>query len=211
MTSASEHTEAVSTQPSDLPHVPNAPETEHSPPMAQTTTLLVDDTADITRDGLPANESMALQEKTMVASVEDDVENGDAFQPIERQPNRMEADAEYAEKGMVDSDPLHNPRPTHFSTDPKEAQDVTIVEEEVDVVNSNGHTLYLDIDTKPAPTASKGASHLRLDFKPPSPQPWELVEPPSEENGKGDRGFYSVGAQKFHAVQGARYVLCNLI
>jgi len=186
MTLAPENLEATSTQPSNSLHVPNALD---PPPMARATTQLVDDTTDVR---LPANEYM-------VASVEAGAEKEGFFQPIHRQP------VESAEKDMVDSDPLRSPRRTHFSTDPKEAHDVTVVEEEVDIVNSNGHTLYPDTYTKPSPTVPKGASHLRLNLKPPSPQPWELIDPPSEENGKGVRGFYSVGAQKFHTVQSARF------
>ena len=196
MNLAPENLEAISAQPSNHPHVSNAPEAEHPPRMARTATQLVDDGADLTR----ANESVVLHEQTMVASVEDDREREDAFQVIQTQPD----------VDMVDSDPLRNPRPTHFSVDPKEAQDVTVVEEEVDIVNSNGQTLYPDIYTKPSPTASKGASHLRLNLKPPSPQPWELVEPPSEETGKEDRRLYSVGGQKFDVVQSARCVLRKL-
>lgn len=201
MISEPEHTEAGPIQPYSQADVPDAQEIGHS---LQATALHapVDDTTNIAGHRLSSNESIVLQEQTMVAGVEDNVEKQEASQPIKRQPRIV--DGEFAEEGIVHSDPLRNPRPTHFSTDPKEEQDVTIVEEELDVVNSNGHALYPDMDTKPSHVASKRASHLRLDFKPPSPQPWEIVDSPNEESREDPRGFYSVGAQKFSGIQSAR-------
>lgn len=204
MTSASEYVEAVPSQPSTLPHVPDTLETEHPQTPAE------GDPTPITRYIIPAKKSMSFKEQTMTASVEGDAEKQDPFRATEQQPS-TEVNAEFEGRGIVDSDPLHNPRPSYFSTDAKELQGVTIVEEEVDIVNSSGHALYPDLDTKPSPTAGRRTSHLRLDFKPPSPQPWELVDPPSELSRKDGREFYTVGAsQKFRAAQSARWVVWNL-
>jgi hypothetical protein len=184
MNLAPELPDAACTQPS------STVETEQS---ARTPTphTPVDDTTGIAQHNLPVNESMTFQEQTMV---EDDVKGEQASQP------NGGVDEELEEKGVVDSDSLRNSRPSHFSTDPRHEQDVTIVEEEVEAVNSNGHVLYPDVDTKP----SKRTSHLRLDFKPPSPQPWDLVDPPNEESRKDKARFYSVAAPNFPAVQNAR-------
>jgi len=188
MTSASEHTKAVYTQPFNFPHVL---ETQHPPLVAQTTMshAAKEDTTDIARQNIVAS----------------DVGKQDVFQSIDMQSS-IGVNAELEEdKGVVDSDPLRNPQRTHFSTCAKEAQDVTVLEDEVDVVDSNRHVLYPDIDTKPPPAASRRASYLRLDLKPPSPRPWELIGPPEESRNDGRN--YRAGPQKSHAIRSAGCVV----
>jgi hypothetical protein len=160
-------------------------------------------TTSLTQHIISANKSMSFKDQTMTASVEDEQ---DAFRAAEQHPG-IEVDAEFEGKGDVDTDPLHNPRPSHFSTYAKEAQEATIVEEEVDIVDSTGHALYPDTKSSPG----RRTSHLRLEFKPPSPQPWDLVDPSSEESRKNSREFYTVRAsQKFRAAQSARCVAWSL-
>jgi len=134
------------------------------------------------------DESMAVQEQTMVGSVEDEVEKGKVASPQENDV--------LEEKDIVtNSEPPRDPRLTSFSTNAKDAHDLTVVEGEYDV-DSKGHPLFRETDTKASPVASRRGSHLRLDLKPPSPQPWELVEPPNEEDHKG-ASDYSIGRQKY--------------
>lgn len=99
-------------------------------------------------------------------------------------------------------DPLHN--------DPHAAfQDKTITVEEdekveEDIVDSKGKLLIPDQDdVEGKPMGSRRTSHLRLDLKPPSPQPWDQIEPPLNNNMKAVAGYYSPAAsqQKFHSMQ----------
>jgi len=95
-----------------------------------------------------------------------------------------------------------------------------IIEEEDDVVDSKGKLLHSEdedegrgqqgggqggkLGIKPSPVGSRRASHLRLDLKPPSPQPWDQIDPPSDNNLKVIAGYYSPGAsQKFRTLQSA--------
>lgn len=97
-----------------------------------------------------------------------------------------------------ESDPLRDPLRTNFSEEANNTQELPAVVEENDIVNSNGRLLYSDVDTRPV---SKRASHLRLDLKPPSPQPWEIIDPP-EIDRKGGPDYYStLGSRKFHTLQ----------
>lgn len=193
MTPASQHAEAASTQPSTPPHVPRELQTP-SPPLVRAANTPAEDATDSAPQHF-VDESMVFQEHTMV---DDDAEQPDDVQFTERRGS-LGADTE---NGIVETDPLRHPRPT---IDRKEVQDMTVVEEEADVVDSNGHTLYRNTDAKPT---SKRTSHLHLDLKPPSPQPWDVIQPPNEESGKDERGFYSAEPLKF---QSARCVVCMLL
>ncbi|KAF9560194.1 hypothetical protein CPC08DRAFT_490556 [Agrocybe pediades] len=57
-----------------------------------------------------------------------------------------------------------------------------VMEDGDDVVDSNGKVLYPDNEAKPTPIPSRRTSHLRLDIKPPSPMPWEQIDPPLSNN-----------------------------
>lgn len=62
--------------------------------------------------------------------------------------------------------------------------------------------IYSTSEKKPSPVASRRTSHLHLDLKPPSPQPWDLVDPPTSDSRKGGPDFYStLGSRKFHTLQ----------
>ncbi|KAF9457459.1 Golgin subfamily A member 7/ERF4 family-domain-containing protein [Collybia nuda] len=92
-------------------------------------------------------------------------------------------------------------------TDSKEVddtQDLKVVVEE-DVVDSNGRLLYPGVDLKPSPVASRRTSHLRLDLKPPSPQPWELIDPPDIDGKSGPDYYSTLGSKKFHTLQSATH------
>ena len=58
---------------------------------------------------------------------------------------------------------------------------------------------------------SNRASHFHLNLKPSSPQPWDYIEPPLENNLKSMEGYYSPSTQqKFHTMQKPRRVLLPL-
>lgn len=169
-----------------------------------------------------ADGSTVLQETTMVDGGDDDEaeQRGD---PGERRVSltsqkrysgngvanevaqgRMDQGQE-DEADIADWDPLRQTmRPA--SGDVNQTQDLTmVVEEEVgdELVDSNGRVLFTDSNAKPSPAGSRRASHLRLNIKPPSPQPWDLIDPPPSDNGhKGNHDFYSTsGSRKFHTLQ----------
>jgi len=52
---------------------------------------------------------------------------------------------------------------------------------------------YTSVEKESSMPRSKRTSHLHLNLKPPSPQPWELVEPPTT---------YSAAPQKLRSFQG---------
>ncbi|KAG6919487.1 hypothetical protein DXG01_005746 [Tephrocybe rancida] len=83
-----------------------------------------------------------------------------------------------------------------------EAQELSAVAEEDGTPFSAVETLYPTLEKKLSPVASKRASHLHLNLKPPSPQPWDLVEPPDADETKGNHDYYStVDSRKFKTLQ----------
>ncbi|TFK76640.1 hypothetical protein BDN72DRAFT_754048 [Pluteus cervinus] len=88
----------------------------------------------------------------------------------------------------------------------RQPHDLAIVVEEdaasQDIVDANGRVLFTDEATRESPLGSRRASHLRLDLKPPSPQPWDLIDPPSDDGRKGGVDFCSTpGSRKFESMQ----------
>jgi len=103
-------------------------------------------------------------------------------------------------------DPLH--ANDSMDKDKTQIHDNTVVIEEGDVVDLHGKVLYPENDLKPIPIPSGRTSHLRLDLKPPSPMPWEQIDPPVGNNDKSVTGHYSpASSQKFRTLQSSGYVL----
>ncbi|RDB29061.1 Golgin subfamily A member 7 [Hypsizygus marmoreus] len=167
------------------------------------------------------DDSAALQEQTMVASEDAHGEAGDEvderrlsstlplhsegspFQTPEKPTHgyRMveKEEDEENEKEMVEVlDPLRTPQ----SHKVNETQELTmVVEEDDDDIGSTNGGLCSNVEKKPQ-VASRRASHLHLDLKPPSPQPWDLVDPPDSDGRKGGPDYYStLGSRKFHTLQ----------
>ncbi|KAF5377263.1 hypothetical protein D9615_006428 [Tricholomella constricta] len=114
--------------------------------------------------------------------------------PIEKNNGYISTDEKDSE---VVSDPLRTPPHSGL-----EAQEVTVVVEDGDITDSAGDNLYSTLEKKPSPAASRRASHLHLDLKPPSPQPWDLIEPPDTDDRKGGPDYYStLGSRKFQTLQ----------
>ncbi|KAF7437304.1 hypothetical protein PC9H_004143 [Pleurotus ostreatus] len=82
-------------------------------------------------------------------------------------------------------------------------QDMTMVVEEGDVVDSRGRLMYSvdeEVDEKlSAVNSPRRASHLRLNLKASSPQPWELVDPP-DSNGHQTKPEHELES-RFHSLQ----------
>jgi len=107
----------------------------------------------------------------------------------------------------VVSDPLRT-TPHHGP----EAQELTVVVEDGDITDSPGGDLYSTLEKKPSPAASRRASHLHLNLKPPSPQPWDIIDPPESEGHKGGPDYYStLGSHKFHTLQSTTCVFFILL
>jgi hypothetical protein len=68
------------------------------------------------------------------------------------------------------------------------------VDEEEDIA---GEPVVFANDEK---SSSRRSRHLHLNIQPPSPQPWDLVDPP-ETNGLKPEYFSTIGSQKFSTLQ----------
>jgi hypothetical protein len=80
---------------------------------------------------------------------------------------------------------------------------------EDDIADSKGKLLYPQTDMKTSPTRT---SHFHLDLKPSSPQPWDHIDPPLDNNQKSLEGYYSPTTQQnFHTMQKARRVFFSCV
>jgi hypothetical protein len=163
------------------------------------------------------DDSISRQEQTTLEGTEDEIDESDEKRVSTRSSARSNSPSEEqlrdayltpgenekTKEGVTDeSDPLRDPHRINFTNEANDTQELTVVVEDGDVVDSNGRLIYSGVDLKPSPAASRRASHLRLDLKPPSPQPWDLIDPPSDTDRKGGPDFYStLGSRKFHTLQ----------
>jgi hypothetical protein len=101
--------------------------------------------------------------------------------------------------------------------------------EEVDIVNHEWHPLAhagppakvddlslhdhdsLDIgsetDKKPRRRTNHKPTHLNLEFREPSPQPWDTIDPPSDNNDRAETECFSPPRSPMYASQQTGYVL----
>ncbi|KAG6845289.1 hypothetical protein H0H87_011440 [Tephrocybe sp. NHM501043] len=143
----------------------------------------------------------SAQERTAIAS-EDTHESrpGDKSLPHSHEDNLLSTTEEKDEN-------FEGSAEKHFEVvaDPLRAQDegqeLDISVEGGDISFSAVEKLYPALERKPSPVASKRASHLHLNLKPPSPQPWDLVDPPEADETKGNNDYYSTGSRKFRTLQ----------
>ncbi|KNZ78209.1 Golgin subfamily A member 7 [Termitomyces sp. J132] len=80
---------------------------------------------------------------------------------------------------------------------------------ELSVVMEAGHNIVdhtnSQLDKKSPPISSKCASDLRWNLKPPSPQPWDLVDPPDMDDSKGKPDYYTtLGSSNFKTLQSTK-------
>lgn len=168
---------------------------------------------EVRQDPIPMDDSVVQQGRTVLGGAEEEIDESDekrvstavrspspseeALREAYLTPGKM---LEIREGVTEDSDPLRDPLRINFTNEVNDTQELTVVVED-DIVDSNGRLLYSGVDLKPSPAASRRASHLRLDLKPPSPQPWELIDPPDTDR-KGGPDYYStLGSRKFHTLQ----------
>ncbi|KAF8887714.1 Golgin subfamily A member 7/ERF4 family-domain-containing protein [Infundibulicybe gibba] len=87
-------------------------------------------------------------------------------------------------------DPLQHGDPLDLgSNEDLQASNTMAVKDADSILDSNGRLLFPD--SKHPSMASRRASHLRLDIKPPSPQPWDLVDPPADNVCTSGPEYYS--------------------
>jgi hypothetical protein len=76
-----------------------------------------------------------------------------------------------------------------------------VVSQESDIVTSDGHLAFPE-DEKVKLSSPRRASELQpLDTKPPSPQPWDLVDPPPSNGRRGTDYYSTLGPRKFDTLQ----------
>ncbi|KAG6902969.1 hypothetical protein C0995_008542 [Termitomyces sp. Mi166 len=83
-----------------------------------------------------------------------------------------------------------------------EVHELTVVAEDGNIVDTVVDNTDSQLEKKPSPVASNRASHLHLDLRPPSAQPWDLVDPPDTDDAKGNPDYYTpLGSRKFRTLQ----------
>ena len=118
--------------------------------------------------------------------------------------------------------------PTHESTStripplPLENDDERQGLEEIDIVDHHWHPLRLtqedslslhdvhfssEMDEKRPSRTPRRPAHLNLEFRKPSPQPWDTVDPPPQHSGRLEHGFYSPLQSTTYATQQNTYVI----
>ncbi|KAG6831630.1 hypothetical protein H0H92_008707 [Tricholoma furcatifolium] len=142
----------------------------------------------------------STQEHTMIAS-EDPHENS----LFNNRTSLAEETGYTADEKTTDGilDPLRS-RP--------DAPELTVVVEDGDITDAGANNLYTPLEKKPSPISSKHGSHLHLNLKPPSPQPWDLVDPPDTDDAKGNPDYDStLGSRKFRTLQSTTHTTRPLI
>lgn len=113
--------------------------------------------------------------------------------------SEVHGDAEPEEKDLTEEwHPLEHTRSD--SRDMNLTQDSTFVDD----------SLPLETEEKnlspPAPRAQRSNQSLRVEAKPPSPQPWDLVDPPLDNNGDATDYYSSLGTKNFGTLQKTGYL-----
>lgn len=122
----------------------------------------------------------------------------DQAAPLSPLDKPQEGKAELDSADIPPWHPLEHDR--NDSKDLDQTQDTTFVDESLATADEK-HS------SQPAPRSQTSNLSLRVDPKPLSPQPWELVQPPSNNNDNTD--YYStVGTKNFGVLQKSRCVLC---
>lgn len=112
------------------------------------------------------------------------------------EPSEGAAEGE-GEPNEVDWHPLDHTRSE--SKDPSQNQDTTIVEESVTHGSDEKHSSVL------SPRGQMSNPNLRIVTKAPSPQPWDLVNPPPSNNGDATDYYSTLGTKNFTTLQKKTY------
>lgn len=176
-------------------------------------------------------ESTFLQDETMVAE-KDDESKGDKKSVLTstnseslRAPSPRPSDSNEATQATLpDSVSTHihtvneadggtagrwDPLRKEQNEEMEDLHEKTVIENGGDVVDSHGRVLFSGEEAKSTPTVSRRPSHLHLNLKPPSPQPWDLVGTDTQNGRLHISNLYSspAGSQKFLTGQNTVYVL----
>ncbi|KAK0207994.1 Golgin subfamily A member 7/ERF4 family-domain-containing protein [Desarmillaria ectypa] len=94
--------------------------------------------------------------------------------------------------------------PLQFGDPTGHAQDTTVVDLGDSIVDANGRLVFPDEMSKNSPLPSpRGSIHPIDTQKPHSPQPWELVDPPSSNGHKASQ--YGTVSNRFSTLQGTSH------
>jgi hypothetical protein len=161
---------------------------------------------DTSSTGDADGETTIFQEKTMVEGNDGEAEES----PVKIGVDTIHSSFRLSGVHTEEKASVSGPQNYLAEKDVTEANhDITIVGEAGDIVDASGKLLYPDADASTRPVGSRRASHLRLDLKPPSPHPWDLVEPPNDHR---KPGYYSPSAShNFHAMQSTTCVVFMIL
>lgn len=179
------------TPPLDMPAQENTMDGEKSDvEYAEKPASLVGATSEAAKVELPPSPSLTRQ-------ASHDSENFVTKQTAEALDEK-DVDVEPEEVDRTDWHPMDHTRSD--SKDLNTTQETTFVDD----------TLSHEVDEKylPAPAPRNVASNpsLRIIAKPPSPQPWDLVDPPTSNNGDATDYYSTLGTKNFGTLQKNMYV-----
>jgi hypothetical protein len=123
--------------------------------------------------------------------------------PNETLPSTVEGEANPIEVDLAEWHPLDHTRSE--SKDINQTQDTTFVDDSVAYESNEKHGLT------PVPHKQMSHSSLRIVTKTPSPQPWDLVEPPPSHNGDTTDYYSTLGTKNFGTLQKNRYVWAQFV
>lgn len=173
--------------------------------------------------------STFLQDETMVADKDEESKGDKERVSTSTNPESLRAPSpragdshEAAHESVPDSIPTHahtvneaeggtagdwDPLRKEENEEMEDLHEKTVIEDGGDVVDSHGRVLFPGDEAKSTPAVSRRTSHLHLNLKPPSPQPWDLGA--DNQNGRlHTPNLYSspAGSQKFLAGKNTVYV-----
>jgi len=204
MTPITTHDEAeASTLTSHAKVVLNAPSSSSSPLSPDETLPLGSLGHGTGLDGVSEDEEMEFAEPTLtlddlpLAPIHSEHPNG---QVSAASRASAEGDVEPFEEDVTEWHPLDHTRPD--SKDMSQIQDTTFVEDSVAPGSDEKHLFVA------APRTHTSNPSLRINPKPPSPQPWDIVDP--SNHGEGTDFYSTLGTKNFGTLQKKRYVPLRL-
>jgi hypothetical protein len=131
-----------------------------------------------------------------------------SYEPSHEAPNdtlssAVEEQGEHGEEDLTEWHPLDHTRTE--SKDMNQTQDTTFVDDSVAHESNEKHVLT------PIPQNQASNPSLRIVTKTPSPQPWDLVNPPQSNHGDATDYYSTIGTKNFGTLQKNRYVQTQLL
>ena len=115
---------------------------------------------------------------------------------VDEVPRNSTEVVEPVEEDVIEWHPLEHIWPD--SVDINQPQDTTFVEDSIALGSDEKHLPVA------APQSQTSNSNLRIDPKPPSPQPWDIAEP--SNHGEGTDYYSTLGTKNFGTLQKNRFV-----